>query len=119
MFDSIFNPKGIALIGASSNPSKLGYQILRNIIDGEYKGDIFLISQSGSISTVMLDWVKQNYIGLSRFVSIGNKVDLNENDFIKNLEKDEILGLFLENISNGKELLNLGKTLSNTNPIIV
>ncbi|KXB00486.1 hypothetical protein AKJ48_01315 [candidate division MSBL1 archaeon SCGC-AAA261O19] len=37
----LFKPKSIAVIGASTNPEKIGHQILKNIIDGGYKGDIY------------------------------------------------------------------------------
>lgn len=40
----IFSPTGIAVIGASSDPSKLGYSTVKNIIDGGYKGKIFPIN---------------------------------------------------------------------------
>lgn len=40
----IFSPAGIAIIGASSDPSKLGYSTVKNIIDGGYKGKIYPIN---------------------------------------------------------------------------
>jgi len=40
----IFSPTGIAIIGASGDPSKLGYSTVKNIIDGGYKGKIYPIN---------------------------------------------------------------------------
>jgi len=40
----IFSPGGIAIIGASGDPSKLGYSTVKNIIDGGYKGRIYPIN---------------------------------------------------------------------------
>lgn len=40
----IFSPEGIAVIGASGDPSKLGYSTVKNIIDGGYKGRIYPIN---------------------------------------------------------------------------
>lgn len=40
----IFTPAGIAVIGASGDPSKLGYSTVKNIIDGGYKGKIYPIN---------------------------------------------------------------------------
>ncbi len=40
----IFSPEGIAIIGASGDPSKLGYSTVKNIIDGGYKGKIYPIN---------------------------------------------------------------------------
>lgn len=41
---SLLNPKSIAVIGASREPNKLGYQILKNIIDGGYGGRIYPVN---------------------------------------------------------------------------
>lgn len=40
----IFSPAGIAVIGASGDPSKLGYSTVKNIIDGGYRGKIYPIN---------------------------------------------------------------------------
>jgi len=42
--DNFFNPKSIAVIGASSNKEKLGYGILKNILDYNYKGKVFPVN---------------------------------------------------------------------------
>ena len=43
----IFNPKSIAIIGASSNPQKVGHAILRNIYKGGFKGEVYPINLEG------------------------------------------------------------------------
>ena len=47
MLNQFFNPSSVALVGASSNTSKLGYRILKNLIDGGYKGAIYPINPKG------------------------------------------------------------------------
>ena len=44
MLDYIFNARSVAVIGASRKPGKLGYKILKNIIDADYKGKIYPIN---------------------------------------------------------------------------
>lgn len=44
--DAIFNPKNIAVIGASAKPG-IGNQCLKNLIDGGYKGELFPINPKG------------------------------------------------------------------------
>lgn len=44
ILNSVFNAKNVAIVGASSNPDKTGYQVLRNIIDGGFKGSIYPIN---------------------------------------------------------------------------
>ncbi|MEI7845247.1 MAG: CoA-binding protein, partial [Chloroflexota bacterium] len=46
-FDAFFKPRGIAILGASSDPSKLGYAVTRNLIDSGYSGHIYLINAKG------------------------------------------------------------------------
>jgi len=40
----VFNPKSIAVIGASDNPAKLGNVILKNLVDGGYEGKIYPVN---------------------------------------------------------------------------
>ena len=44
----IFNPKSVAIVGASSEPGKIGYQILNNIIQNGYKGKVYPINKKAS-----------------------------------------------------------------------
>ena len=46
MFEHFFSAKSIAVIGASKKPGKVGHDILANLIDGGYKGDIILVNPS-------------------------------------------------------------------------
>jgi acetyl coenzyme A synthetase (ADP forming)-like protein len=49
MLESFFQPKSVAVIGASSNPTKLGYAVVRNLVEGGYaqRGRIYPINLSG------------------------------------------------------------------------
>jgi len=42
--DKFFNPKSIAIIGASRNPTKVGYVTVKNLKEGKYKGKIYPIN---------------------------------------------------------------------------
>lgn len=44
---SLFSAKSIAVIGASANPQKLGHLVLKNIIEGGFKGKIYPVNQKG------------------------------------------------------------------------
>jgi acetyltransferase len=46
-YDRFFNPRGIVILGASSDPSKLGYAVTRNLIDSRYQGQISLVNPKG------------------------------------------------------------------------
>src|SRR4030042_5429813 len=44
--DTFFTPKSVAVIGASTNPEKLGYAVVKNLLEGGYakKGKVFPIN---------------------------------------------------------------------------
>jgi len=61
MKNNLFSPKSIAVIGASPHHKKLGFQVLKNIIDGGYKGKIYPVNNDPKIKKIL---------GLKSFVSI-------------------------------------------------
>ena len=44
MLDSLFNPKGVAVIGASGKDLHIGNRVIKNLLDFGYKGDIYPIN---------------------------------------------------------------------------
>ena len=42
--ENFFNPQSVAIVGASHQKGKVGYEILRNMIDAGYEGKIFPIN---------------------------------------------------------------------------
>jgi len=236
MLDYFFKPESVCLIGASTNPEKLGFKILKNLIDGGYKGKIFpvnpkadtilnlkcyktvseitdsvdlsiivipsefvcevveecgkkgvrgiivisagfkeageegkrreeklkeivkkykirligpnclgiidtknklnasfafemppegkisFITQSGALGTAILDWAVKENIGLSKFVSFGNKADISEIDLIEEFENDpdtNVILLYLEGVSDGRKFMDIAKKVTFKKPIIV
>lgn len=47
MLDGLFRPRGIGVIGASSNPFSIGHIVLKNLVEYGYKGPIFPINPKG------------------------------------------------------------------------
>lgn len=45
--ENLFKPRGIAVIGASSKPNKLGYKLVKNIADGGYRGNLVPVNIKG------------------------------------------------------------------------
>ncbi|MCD6495105.1 CoA-binding protein, partial [Candidatus Bipolaricaulota bacterium] len=45
--DYLFEPRGVAVIGASQNSAKIGYRIVENIVQRGYKGQIYPINPKG------------------------------------------------------------------------
>jgi acetyltransferase len=86
------------------------------------KGGISVLSQSGAICTVLLDWAFGENIGLANLISIGNKADLDEIDFIKALSQDEkakvIVG-YLEDIQEGDDFIKAAEIAARRKPIVI
>ena len=85
------------------------------------KGNVALISQSGSLGQSILDYASSLGIGLSHFVSIGNRMDLKEEDFLNFLMEDkntEVILFYLEDISNQNEFLLALKKIQKIKPMI-
>jgi len=86
------------------------------------EGGISIISQSGSFGTALIDWCAEHKIGINKFVSFGNRVDVGECDLVDFFSKDRKTGLiiiYLEGPKNGKELMDVIKKTTKSKPVIV
>jgi acetyltransferase len=85
-------------------------------------GGISVLSQSGAVCTAMLDWALARGLGLAKVVSIGNKADLNETDFLSAFEADEqtkvIVG-YLESITAGDKFIKAARSAASTKPLVL
>jgi len=86
------------------------------------RGDITLISQSGAMCVAILDWAADREIGFSRFISLGNKADLNEADFISSCAADpntRVIVCYLEDVTNGSQFLEACRRASRKTPVLI
>ena len=84
------------------------------------KGKVSLLVQSGGVSLTYLNLLSSASVGISKIVSMGNKLDLNEIDYLQYLIQDpqtEIIGIYLESIQKGRDLLEIARSTSK--PIIL
>lgn len=115
---------GIRAVG----PNCLGLVDAHTPINGSFattmplKGNLGFISQSGALVTGILDWSLLQGLGFSRFISVGNKVDVDEVDLIGELQRDkntDAILAYLEAITRGPEFIEICKEVSKTTPIVV
>jgi acetyl coenzyme A synthetase (ADP forming)-like protein len=86
------------------------------------KGDIAFLSQSGAFCTAILDMSLERNLGFSHFVSFGNKVDINENDFLDEWLADpkvNVIGGYIEEIDDGQELIQIYKESEVKKPFVL
>ncbi len=102
-------------LGVHNPKDKLGFGLLYTPEPGRFG----LISQSGSISILMLSITNFSYYTYcSKIISIGNQIDLNVIDFLKYFLNDDdtkIIGIYLENLKNqqlGRQFLDITRKLS-------
>ncbi|MEO8480855.1 MAG: GNAT family N-acetyltransferase [Acidobacteriota bacterium] len=85
-------------------------------------GGFALSSQSGAIGIVILALAKARQVGISSFVSVGNKADVSGNDLIQYWESDprtKVIGLYLESFGNPRRFARIAKRVSRHKPIVV
>ncbi|MEJ5347684.1 MAG: acetate--CoA ligase family protein [Desulfosoma sp.] len=73
-------------------------------------GRVSILSQSGGVGATMINHCAAEGIGFSKFASIGNKLDVNENDLIRYYTKDphtDVIFGYLEGIAQGRELMEI------------
>jgi acetate---CoA ligase (ADP-forming) len=88
-------------------------------------GNIALVSQSGAVGVAALEYAQGEDIGLSKFVSVGNKADLNENDFLAYLKDDpqtDVIMFYLEDLADPKKFFQIAREITgetgNKKPIL-
>jgi acetyltransferase len=88
---------------------------------GPPPGDVAFISHSGAICAAVIDWARGQGFGLSRLVSLGNQVDVNETDVLAPVASDRytnVLTLYLEGVSHGRRFVEQARQVTRAKPII-
>ena len=84
------------------------------------RGHIAIIAQSGGVALSLLAMFEGEGLGTSKFATVGNKLDIDENEMLEYYIEDpetELICAYLESITDGRRLTELGRTSSK--PIIV
>ncbi len=85
-------------------------------------GNIAFLSQSGAVGSAIVDWCGKEMFGISKFISYGNAVDVNEISLIEYLSKDrdtKVIAAYLEGTHNGRELMRVARKVSRKKPIVM
>ncbi|SEM50667.1 Acyl-CoA synthetase (NDP forming) [Nonomuraea pusilla] len=85
------------------------------------RGRVGFFSQSGALGTALLQRVAQRGMGISTFVSAGNRADVSGNDLLQYWEEDdatEVILLYLESLGNPRKFTRLARRISRRKPIV-
>ena len=86
------------------------------------RGRIALASQSGGLGLAILQLAGERQLGISTFVSLGNKADVSGNDLLQYGESDPGTGtilLYLESFGNPRRFAQLARRVGRSKPIVV
>ena len=96
-------------------PNVMGYKNAADGIDASFvygkarKGNLSLISQSGALGIGMIYLANNEFVGISKIIGVGNKIDIDDDDLIDYFAQDhdtEVIGLYIEAVKEGRAFMN-------------
>jgi acetyl coenzyme A synthetase (ADP forming)-like protein len=84
-------------------------------------GNVAFSSQSGALGLAVLDYARTLGIGISQFVSVGNRADVSGNDLLEHWETDprtRVILLYLESFGNPRRFMEIARRVSRRKPIV-
>ncbi len=85
------------------------------------QGLMAFMSQSGALGTAVLDIALAGHFGLSKFVSLGNKADVDEIDLLRAWAEDEhskVILIYSEGMTNGQVFIQVAREVAKKKPIV-
>ncbi|HSP64104.1 MAG TPA: acetate--CoA ligase family protein, partial [Pyrinomonadaceae bacterium] len=85
-------------------------------------GRVGFSSQSGALGLAIIEYATSLGLGLSTFISVGNKADISGNDLLRYWESDEgtdVILLYLESFGNPKKFSQIARRVGRKKPIVV
>jgi acetyltransferase len=85
-------------------------------------GELAFISQSGALTTAMLDWARANQFGFSHFLSLGNSADIDFGDLLDYLGSDadtRAILLYMESVGQARKFMSAARAAARNKPVIV
>jgi acetyl coenzyme A synthetase (ADP forming)-like protein len=85
-------------------------------------GSIGFVSQSGALGVAILNAAQDLGLGLTQFISMGNKADVSGNDMVEYWEDDEatrVICMYLESFGNPRRFTEIAKRVAHKKPILV
>jgi acetyl coenzyme A synthetase (ADP forming)-like protein len=84
-------------------------------------GNVAFLSQSGAMGLIVLEYASNLDIGISTFVSVGNRVDISSNDLMEYWEQDpstDLILLYLESFGNPRKFSRIARRVTRKKPVV-
>jgi len=107
----IIKGKNMRVLG----PNVMGYKNATDGLDASFvygsarKGNLSLISQSGALGIGMIYLANNEFVGISKIIGVGNKIDIDDDDLIDYFAQDpdtKVIGLYIEAVKDGRAFMN-------------
>jgi acetyltransferase len=111
----IFGPNSFGIMNPKGKVNTTFAHLLPRV------GNVSVMSQSGAFGSSIIDWAIGQKIGFSKFITYGNKCDMSEADVVPILCDDpdtKVIGMYIEGVDNGKELLDAMQNTKTKKPIV-
>jgi acetyltransferase len=85
-------------------------------------GGLSVMSQSGGVGAALVDWAVFYGVGISKFIWLGDKADVNEVDmldYLKNNKETDVILMYLESVKNGQRFLATMREVTGNKPVVV
>jgi acetate---CoA ligase (ADP-forming) len=114
---------GIRMVG----PNCMGVINANHLMNASFSpcfppaGGLAMSSQSGALGLVILDLATKRHVGLSTFVSVGNRADVSGNDLLEYWADDansRVIALYMESFGNPRRFAQIARRVARQKPII-
>ncbi|VVD66119.1 bifunctional acetate--CoA ligase family protein/GNAT family N-acetyltransferase [Pandoraea fibrosis] len=89
---------------------------------GARAGKLAFVSQSGALTTAVLDWADAREIGFSHFVSLGDSADVDFGDMLDYLASDpgtDAILMYMESIRDARKFMSAARSAARNKPVVV
>lgn len=112
----VIGPNCIGIVNTSPD-----VEMNATFADVAARGRVAFLSQSGALGVAVLAAAARTGLGVSTFVSVGNKADISANDLLQYWEEDpdtDVVLLYLESFGNPRKFSRLARRVSRRKPIV-
>jgi len=125
----VIGPNGLGVYDTSTGVDMVFLPETKVLLTGDevvatprpMSGPMALVTQSGAFGIAALDYMAGEQMGLSKFVSYGNKMDVKEPEILQYLLHDEqtrVILLYTESIDNGRTFMEVAKEVTRYKPVV-
>ncbi len=115
--------RGIRVVGPNcAGIANTGHGLFATLETRPPKGPVAFISQSGALGGAVLSWAAEQGVGFSKFVSYGNRADLDEISLLPYLAEDPettVAALYIESVSDGRAFMQAVRDFTRHKPLVV